>query len=200
MPCVRYSGRQVASGPRSAVAEKALSLAEREEISRGLSSGEGLRAIAVRLGRAPSTVCREVERKEGRARYRACAADRRAQRLARRRKAAKLARCVPLQAVVEAKLALKWSPQQISRWLPGAFPSDPEMRVSHETIYMALYIQGRGALRQELHRALRTGCALRQPKKSVANGQGMWSVRRLDHRRHRLGRRGPLVEHWNGTS
>jgi hypothetical protein len=74
------------------------------------------------------------------------------------------------------------------------------MRVSHETIYMALYIQGRGALRQELHRALRTGCALRQPKKSVANGQGMWSVRRLDHRRHRLGRRGPLVEHWNGTS
>ena len=182
MPCVRYSGRQVASGPRSAVAEKALSLAEREEISRGLSSGEGLRAIAVRLGRAPSTVCREVERKEGRARYRACAADRHAQRLARRPKAAKLARCVPLQAVVEAKLALKWSPQQISRWLPGAFPSDPEMRVSHETIYMALYIQGRGALRQELHRALRTGCALRRPKKSVANGPGKWSIRRLDHR------------------
>jgi IS30 family transposase len=117
-------------------------------------------------------VCREVARNGGSARYRACAADRRAQRLARRPKATKLSQCLRLQAIVEAKLALKWSPQQISRWLPGAYPIDLEMRVSHETIYMALYVQGRGALRQELHRALRSGRALRRPKKSLPNGQG----------------------------
>jgi len=75
--------------------------------------------------------------------------------------------------VVEAKLALKWSPEQISRWLRVAFPADPEMRVSHETIYMSLFVQGRGGLRHELHRALRTGRALRRPKRSVRIGMGM---------------------------
>lgn len=72
-----------------------------------------------------------------------------------------------------SKLTLRWSPQQISRWLQTAYPGDPEMHVSHETIYMSLYVQGRGALRQELHRALRTGRAHRRPKKSLPNGQGV---------------------------
>jgi IS30 family transposase len=152
--------------------DRVLSLAEREEISRGLSAGEPFRMIAARVGRAPSTVCREVERNEGRRQYRACAADRRALRRSRRPKPAKLATCHCLQLVVEAKLALKWSPQQISRWLPGAYPTDPEMRVSYETIYLSLYVQGRGALRRELHHALRTGRAIRRPKKSLPNGQG----------------------------
>jgi transposase, IS30 family len=152
--------------------DRSLSLSEREEISRGLAAREPCRGIALRLGRAPSTVCREVARNGGGARYRACAAERRMKRLIRRPKAAKLTQCPRLQEIVEAKLALKWSPQQISRWLPGAYPFDLEMRVSHETIYLALYVQGRGALRQELHRALRTGRALRRPKKSLPKGQG----------------------------
>jgi IS30 family transposase len=124
-----------------------LSLAEREEISRGLAGGESLRSIARRLGRAPSTVSREVASHGGARRYRACVADRRAVRAMRRPKPAKLAQCPRLRAVVEAKLELRWSPQQISGWLALAFPDDPEMRVSHETIYLSLYVQARGALR-----------------------------------------------------
>jgi IS30 family transposase len=152
--------------------EVALSIAEREEISRGLAVEQSCRAIAAKLGRAPSTVYREVERNQGRSRYRACAAERRALLRARRPKPAKLTRSPRLQAVAEDKLALKWSPMQISRWLRGAYPTDPEMRVSHETIYMALYVQGRGALRHELLRALRSGRAMRRTKKSLPNGQG----------------------------
>jgi transposase, IS30 family len=151
----------------------ALTLAEREEISRGLAARHSCRGIAARLGRAPSTVAREVERNGGRARYRAHSSERRAFRQARRPKSVKLATTPRLRSVVEAKLALKWSPQQISSWLRGAYPGDPEMQVSHETIYMSLYVQGRGALRHELHRALRTGRALRRPKRSVPNGQGL---------------------------
>ncbi len=151
---------------------RALSLVEREEISRGVAGGQSLRAIAARLGRAPSTVSREVARHGGRSEYRACVSDRRAQRRTRRPKRAKLAVCRRLAMVVEAKLELKWSPQQISQWLPGAFPEDLEMRVSHETIYLSLYVQGRGALRRELHHALRSGRAIRRAKKSLPNGQG----------------------------
>jgi IS30 family transposase len=151
----------------------ALSLGEREEISRGLAARESCRAIAGRLHRAPSTITREVERSGGVARYRAYDAERRAWRRARRPKPAKLAQHRRLRQAVEAKLALKWSPQQIANWLRGAYPGDPEMHVSHETIYMSLFVQGRGALRHELHRALRTGRALRRPKRAVRNGMGM---------------------------
>ena len=121
-----------------------LSLLEREEISRGAARGESLRAIARRIGRAPSTVSREIARNGGRRRYRACRADGAALDHARRPKAAKLARCPQLRAVVEAKLTLRWSPQQIAGWLPRAFPDDAEMRVSHETIYLSLFVQSRG--------------------------------------------------------
>jgi len=150
-----------------------LSLLEREEISRGAASGESLRAIARRIGRAPSTVSREIARNGGRRRYRACRADGAAWDHARRPKAAKLARCPQLRAVVEAKLTLRWSPQQIAGWLPRAFPDDAEMRVSHETIYLSLFVQARGALRKELTRHLRSGHVSRRPRgHSTYNGQG----------------------------
>src|SRR5690242_19882557 len=150
-----------------------LSLAEREEISRGLAGGESLRTIAARLGRAPSTVAREVAVNGGRRRYRACSADKAAIRRMRRPKPSKLATCPRLRAAVEAKLELRWSPTQISGWLVDTFPSDPEMRVSHETIYLSLFVQSRGALRKELTRYLRSGHSTRRPKgHSVMNGQG----------------------------
>jgi IS30 family transposase len=150
-----------------------LSLTEREEISRGLAGGESRRSIARRLGRSPSTISREVVRNGGVRRYRACRADKNALRQARRPKPAKLATCGRLRAVVEAKLELRWSPQQISGWLVETFPDDPEMRVSHETIYVSLFVQSRGALRKELTRYLRSGHTTRRPRgHTVMNGQG----------------------------
>jgi IS30 family transposase len=150
-----------------------LSLVEREEISRGLAGGESLRSIAGRLSRAPSTISREVSVNGGIGSYRACRADTAALRRARRPKPAKLAQCERLRRVVEDKLERRWSPQQISGWLARAFPDDPEMRVSHETIYLSLLVQSRGALRKELTRYLRRGHATRRPLgHSVMNGQG----------------------------
>ena len=150
-----------------------LSLREREEISRGLAAGESRRSIARRVGRAPSTIAREVTRNGDARRYRACAADRAALARARRPKVAKLAACPRLRAVVESKLELRWSPQQISGWLVGEFPDDPEMRVSHETIYLSLFVQARGALRKELTRYLRSKHTTRRPRgHTVMNGQG----------------------------
>ena len=127
-----------------------------------------MRSIARRIGRAPSSVSREIARNDGRQHYRAVAADARALRRLRRPKVAKLARCHELRHVVEEKLELRWSPQQIAKWLPGNYPDDLEMRVSHETIYMSLFVQGRGALRKELHQALRTGRAIRRPKAALS--------------------------------
>jgi transposase, IS30 family len=150
-----------------------LSLAEREEISRGLVAGESLRVIAGRLGRSASTISREVAANGGRKRYRACSADRAAVRRMGRPKRSKLASYARLRAVVEEKLESRWSPQQISGWLVEQFPDDPEMRVSHETIYLSLFVQSRGALRKELTRYLRSGHTTRRPQgHSVMNGQG----------------------------
>ena len=140
-----------------------LSTTEREEISRGLAAGESLRVIAGRLARAPSTVSREVARNGGRPIYRACRADRAAVRNMRRPKVAKLTRCPRLREAVEAKLELHWSPQQIASWLVLEFPDDAEMRVSHETIYLSLFVQSRGALRKELTRYLRMKRSVRRP-------------------------------------
>jgi transposase, IS30 family len=150
-----------------------LSLTEREEISRGVAGGESFRAIAGRLGRAPSTISREVAINGGRRRYRACRADSDALARACRPKPSKLATCERLRAVVEARLGRRWSPQQIAGWLPTAFPGDAEMRVSHETIYLSLYVQTRGALRKELTRYLRRRHTTRRPRgHSISNGQG----------------------------
>jgi IS30 family transposase len=139
-----------------------LSLAEREELSRSLVAGDSLRTIATRLGRAPSTISREVVR-TGRKGYRAWQADKAAIERGRRPKPAKLALNARLCRAVERGLVDKWSPQQISARLLYEYPDDPEMRVSHETIYKTLFIQARGALRKELASCLRTGRAQRRP-------------------------------------
>lgn len=145
-----------------------LSLAEREEISRGLQCGSSCRAIAAGLGRAPSSISREVHRSGGGPRYRAWAADAAALERARRPKRTKLARSPRLCAAVSRLLALEWSPQQIAQRLVRDYPDAEEMRVSAETIYRALYVQARGSLRKELSRHLRTGRQRRHPKLRTA--------------------------------
>ena len=150
-------------------AARTLSLEEREEISRGLAEGASLREIAERLGRAPSTVAREVARNDGAHRYRATLADARAWKRARRPKPRRLATCPRLCRRVEGLLEERFSPRQIQQWLARWHPDDPELQVSHETIYQSLYVQGRGGLRRELHQALRTGRAMRKPKGRTRN-------------------------------
>lgn len=139
-----------------------LSLAEREEIMCGLRGGVSLREIARRLGRASTTVSREVKENGGRDGYRAWAADRQAGERAGRDKPTKLSQNPGLVAYVENALEQHWSPEQISRRIVEDFPHDLEMRVSHETIYKELYVQGRGSLRKELTKCLRSGRARRR--------------------------------------
>jgi len=149
-----------------------LSLSEREEISRGLAAGESMRCIAARLGRAASTVSREVASNGGRSQYRAAGAHRASRHRARRPKPAKLAVNHQLRTVVEEKLELWWSPRQISDWLVDAYPDNEEMWVSHETIYQSLFIQGKGTLRKELWRCLRSGRATRRPQGRTKSTKG----------------------------
>jgi len=157
-----------------AVSGRYLSVAEREEIALGVAAGQSCRQIAARLGRAPSTVSREVARNgyRGRCRYRALAAQAQADFRARRPKTAKLAGNDRLRDWVAARLEERWSPEQISVMLQAEFPDEPEMRVSHETIYQSIYVQGRGALRRELAACLRTGRALRKPRRKEGERRG----------------------------
>lgn len=141
-----------------------LSFAERERISRGLAEKESARAIARALGRAPSTISREIARAGGRRRYRALAAERAACERLWRPKPRKLASRPRLCEAVEAGLAARWSPQQISARLRKDHPDDPEMQISHETIYQSLYIQSRGELRRQLTANLRTQRSGRKPR------------------------------------
>jgi IS30 family transposase len=143
-------------------------LEEREEISLGLGRGDTFSDVAKGLGRSVSTVSREVGVNGGRENYRAACAHRRAWQRARRPKAPRLA-CPRLAAQVEEWLLEWWSPQEIARRLRLEFPDDPMMRVSHETIYQALFVQGRGELRRELSRCLRTGRARRRPQGRIEN-------------------------------
>jgi len=133
----------------------ALTLAEREEISRGLNIGLSLRAIARSLRRAPSTISREVKRHGGLAFYRATSADKAASEQAARPKLCKLAQNAFLRQIVTRKLQKKWSPQQIAGWLKRTYPGDCAKNVSHETIYRSLYVQARGVLKKELMTHLR---------------------------------------------
>ena len=150
-----------------------LSLIEREEISQGVAAGESLRMVAARLGRAPSTLSRELARNGGRHRYRAHRADRAALGRARRPKPSKLATDPVLRSLVEDKLEEWWSPQQVACWLRRSYSDNQEMWVSHETIYLSLFVQGKGALRRELAQCLRTGRAYRRPKtKRAPSGKG----------------------------
>jgi transposase, IS30 family len=168
----RRAGGVASNGPRPA-GGRYLSVAEREEIAVGLAAGESVRMIAARLGRSPSTVSREVARNSrGRRYYRALAAQGQAQWRARRPKTARLAANAVLRAWVQDKLRLHWSPEQISVMLEREFADDPGMRVSHETIYQSIYVQGRGALRRELAECLRTGRALRKPRRREGERRG----------------------------
>jgi transposase, IS30 family len=141
-----------------------LKLGDREEISLGLHGGETLAAIAHRLGRSTSTISREVAANGGRANYRAWRAHKRASTAAKRPKVPKLTANKELLTQVAEWLEMWWSPEQIARRLRIEFPDDPMMRVSHETIYQSLFVQGRGELRRELARCLRSGRVKRQPK------------------------------------
>ena len=159
-----------------------LTFEEREELMAGLAARESQAEIARRLGRHPSTISRELKRNcprysNGhlrRPRYRASKAQTRAEERARRPKVAKLVAHPPLRDYVQAKLECRqrWSPEQIARRLLSEFPDDERMRVSHETIYQSIYVQGRGALRRELATCLRTGRALRKPRRRPGERRG----------------------------
>jgi IS30 family transposase len=141
-----------------------LGFEEREQISRGIAAGQSAQTIARGLGRAPSTVSREIKRCGGRCGYRALSAERGAIGRLARPKPGKLSRSPRLAAAVEAGLARRWSPQQVSARLKIEYPDDPEMRISHETIYQSLYVQSRGELRRQLTANLRQGRARRRAR------------------------------------
>jgi IS30 family transposase len=158
---------------------KTLSLAEREEISRGLCVKHSLRTIAQRLGRLPSTISREVRRNGGASKYRATASDQAAWDRALRPKKCKLACHPDLSAAVSAKLRCKWSPEQIAGWLKRSFPKEPHKRVSHETIYRSLYIQARGVLKKELLEHLRAKRTVRRSKHASLKRKGLGQIKDL---------------------
>ena len=157
--------------PARSRSDRTLSLREREEISRCVARGLGIRAIAKRLKRSPSTICREIARHGGRSRYRAARADDRAWENARRPKKVILATHTALRKLVAAKLQEDWSPEQIAGWLATKYPRSSAMRISHETIYRTLYLRAKGALEKELIRRLRTKRKMRKGKKSSTRGQ-----------------------------
>jgi transposase, IS30 family len=163
-PTLRAPRRTPAEGGR-------LTLSEREEIACARAAGTGIRAIARMLGRDPATVSRELRRNAGyRGVYRASTAQQRADENARaggRARPARLAVNLRLRREVQTRLEEHHSPEQIARRLREDFPEDPEMWVSHETIYQSLYVQGRGGLRRELTACLRTGRALRRPRRQA---------------------------------
>src|SRR5580704_9977642 len=159
----RYGGIAPAVRRRALLA---LTLREREEISRGLASGSSIREIAKCLERAVSTVSREVARHGGRPAYRASQADGEAWQSALRPKRCLLSINLKLRNIVASKLILDWSPKQISGWLKTQYPDDESMRVSHETIYRSLFIQARGALKKELLGHLRSKRRIRRSQHS----------------------------------
>ena len=154
----------------------ALTLSEREEISRGLAGCLSLRTIAAKLGRSPSTISREVNRNGGLKRYRASQADQAAWDRAQRPKPCKLAQYPRLQRVVAAKLKKNWSPKQIDGWLKRRYPGNEARHVSHETIYKSLFIQARGVLKKELQQYLRTQRAIRRSRHASLKDQGLGKI------------------------
>ena len=150
---------------------RSLTLAEREEIFRGLVEGRSLRSIASRLGRAPSTVSREVRRNGGCDLYSSVAADESAWERALRPKVCKLVRQRALARRVAGKLKLQWSPEEIAGWLRREYPDDESRQVSHETIYKSLFIQARGALKKELLAHLRQTRSMRRPRGHTLKGK-----------------------------
>src|SRR5271170_381034 len=155
---------------------RTLTLAEREDISRGIASGSSIREIAQGLQRPVSTVSREVSRHGGRPLYRASEADRRAWESALRPKVCLLAIDEKLRTIVASKLILDWSPEQISAWLKVHYPSTESMRVSHETIYRSLFIQARGVLKKELIEHLRSKRLIRRSRHARADQQSRGQI------------------------
>ncbi len=155
---------------------RTLTLAEREDISRGIASGSSIREIANGLQRPVSTVSREVSRHGGRPLYRASEADRRVWESALRPKVCLLAIDEKLRTIVASKLILDWSPEQISAWLKVHYPSNESMRVSHETIYRSLFIQARGVLKKELVQHLRSKRLIRRSRHARAEGQSRGQI------------------------
>ncbi len=155
---------------------RALTLAEREDISRGIASGSSIREIARHLNRAASTVSREVTRHGGRPVYRAHEADDQAWESALRPKKCLLALHPRLREVVASKLILDWSPEQISGWLKTHYPDDESMRVSHETVYRSLFIQARGVLKKELMNHLRSKRRMRRSRHASVSGQSRGQI------------------------
>ncbi|KML42694.1 integrase [Burkholderia cepacia] len=170
----RTGGIQPAQRHRSKLA---LTLAEREEISRAVVAGQSIRSIAARLGRAPSTISREVQRNGGRQYYRASQADALAWDRARRPKTCKLVRNRTLAQVVASKLRLQWSPEQIAGWLKHVYAVNKDYQVSHETIYRSLYIQARGALKRELLEHLRRSRAMRRSRQHTLKTEDRTNIR-----------------------
>ncbi len=150
--------------PQRSRSRLALTMCEREEISRGVVAGQSLRSIAASLGRAPSTVSRELKRNGGRRDYRASKADQSAWGRAPRPKTCKLAQNRALARIVARKLQCRWSPRQIAGWLKRTYPDDENFQVSHETIYRTLFIQARGALKKELLKHLRRTRGMRRSR------------------------------------
>lgn len=168
-----FSHLSVSGGIRPASRRRsrlALTLVEREEISRGLVAGWSVRSMALALGRSPSTVSREIGRNGGSRWYRAAAADKRAWKQALRPKPCKLAVHGPLRQAVAAKLERNWSPEQIAGWLKRTNPGVTEAQVSHETIYRSLYVQARGVLKKELMQHLRTRRSIRRSRHATQKG------------------------------
>src|SRR3984957_2878066 len=155
---------------------RALTLAERKDISRGIARGCSMRVIAQHLSRASSTVSREVARHGGRAQYRANQADSQAWQSALRPKVCRLALHEKLRTLVASKLMQDWSPEQISGWLKQSYPDDESLRVSHETIYRSLFIQARGALKQELVQHLRSKRRIRRSRHSSIHGHSQGKI------------------------
>ena len=154
----------------------ALTLSEREEISRGIAGHHSLRAIAAQLGRSPSTISREIKRNGGYDRYRATQADHAAWDRAHRPKQCKLA-CHPiLKRIIASKLKHHWSPKQIAGWLKRSYPFEAHKQVSHETIYRSLFIQARGVLKKELQQYLRTQRAIRRAKQHSIKSEGLGKI------------------------
>ena len=197
MLLARHGGIRPRTRCRSA---RALTVAEREEISRGIASGRSLRSIARILSRAPSTLSREVRRNGGRRRYRAAEADKQAWKRARRPKRCRLV-CRPrLRQLVEEKLREAWAPQQITGWLKRTYPGDEFYQVSHETIYRSLFIQARGAFKKELTRYLRSKRTIRRSRHATRKGRGGGQIQDLIsiHERPATVEDRAVPGHWEG--
>jgi IS30 family transposase len=174
-----------------------LSLTEREEIRAGIAAGDSFRVIARRLGRAPSTISREVGGVAGRGRYRATVADDRACRSALRPKPSKLACNARLRRRVKEMLRERFSPQQISARLRLDYPDDPEMRIAPETIYQSLYVQSRGRFRKDLSRYLRSGRSRRRPRRGPSGRGRIRDMVSISERPAEAGDRA-VPGHWEG--